>query len=49
MLFSLKLFYFYFDPTFFFKIKINNFWGDLSGISAKTATLIIRDRLVFTT
>ena len=31
----------YFDPTnIFFEIKINNFWGDLGGISAKTATLI---------
>ena len=40
-----KLNYFifgYFDPKiFFFIIKINIFWGDLSGISAKTATLII--------
>ena len=38
-----KLNYFifgFFDPTNnFLIIKINNFWGDLSGISAKTASL----------
>ena len=27
------------QKIFFLIIKINNFWGDLSGISAKTATL----------
>ena len=39
-----KLNYFifgYFDPNFFFWIiQINIFWGDVSGISAKTATLV---------
>ena len=39
-----KLNYFifgYFEPTnYFLIIKINIFWGDLSGISAKTATLL---------
>ena len=34
----------YFDPTnVFFITKINNFRGDLSGISAETATLLVRD------
>ena len=46
MKFFSKLNYFisgYFDPTnyFFLIIKINNFWGGLSGISAKTATLVV--------
>ena len=40
-----KLNYFifgFFDPKIFFPlIKITVFWGDLSGISAKTATLIV--------
>ena len=36
-----NLFFGYFDPVIvFFIIKINNFRGDLSDISAKTATLI---------
>ena len=26
----------------FFDHKINNFWGDQSGISAKTATLVVQ-------
>ena len=29
------------QQIFFLIIKINNFWGDLSGISAKTATLFL--------
>ena len=50
VIFFSKLFYFifgFFDPTNnFFIIKINSFWGDLSCVSAKTATLII-DALAF--
>ena len=31
----------YFDPIIIFLIiKMNNFWGDLSDISARTATLV---------
>ena len=30
------------QQIFFMIIKMNNFWGDLSGISAKTATLDCR-------
>ena len=29
------------QQIFFLMIKINIFWGDLSGISAKTATLVL--------
>ena len=41
--FKIKLFYFLDTSTqqiFFLIIKIKFFWGDLSGISAKTATLV---------
>ena len=38
------LFFGYFDLfRYFLIIKINSFWGDLSGISATTATLVIVD------
>ena len=40
--FKIELFYSWFlwPNNFFYIIKINKFWGDLSGISAKTATLV---------
>ena len=40
--FKIKLFYFWilWPNKHFLIIKINNFWGDLSSISAKTATLM---------
>ena len=43
--FKIKLFYFWIlwpNTYFLLMIKINNFWGDLSGISAKPATLVQR-------
>ena len=33
------------QKNIFFIIKINNFWGDLSGISAKTATLVVLESI----
>ena len=40
--FKIKLFYFWilWPNNFFLIMKINIFWGDLSGTSAKTATLL---------
>jgi hypothetical protein len=46
-----NLFFGYFDPVniYFLVIKINNFRGDLSNISAKTATLVAISSLNHTT
>ena len=35
------------QQIYFLIIKINNFWGDLSGISATTATLLADSDVVF--
>ena len=43
LFFQIKLFYFLDTLTqqiIFLILNINNFWGDLSGISSKTATLV---------